>query len=320
MECIDLTLDDNTGPRAAATAGSEDVVCIEIDSQEKDAYAEECRTKAPSVVNCSGTVGKERILRSVAQREEIMAETKAKLARVAQIRRELERSDSCFSDEDFPADASSIDGRNKLSSAVPDPAVRQQRKQPLCPACGSKAVAKKVFKEGRNHGKYFWSCPNRLTRQQHSPSTTAPRKPGCDRFFEWASWVPHRAADAELEWRRCGPPVYSFVSSRGKSSSSKRGNVSAFKSADVQQGSVGNCWFLSAVAIVAEREDLMFRIFPTETRNASKAGIYAVNLFIDGAWQTFVVDSYLPCKKHDKDGGPARVRRRDMGSIISGAW
>ena len=116
MECIDLTLDDNTGPRAAATAGSEDVVCIEIDSQEKDAYAEECRTKAPSVVNCSGTVGKERILRSVAQREEIMAETKAKLARVAQIRRELERSDSCFSDEDFPADASSIDGRNKLSS------------------------------------------------------------------------------------------------------------------------------------------------------------------------------------------------------------
>lgn len=70
--------------------------------------------------------------------------------------------------------------------------------------------------------------------------------------------------------------MYSVVSSRGKSSSSKKGNASAFRSADVQQGSVGNCWFLSAVAIVAEREDLMFRIFPAETRNASKAGMYVL--------------------------------------------
>lgn len=115
MECIDLTLDDNAGS-SAAPAGDDDVICIDVGSQEDDLHAKKCLAKVSSVVVCTARVGQEGTVRSVAQREEIVAETKAKLDWVAQLRRELEQSDSCFSDEDFPADASSIDGRNKLSS------------------------------------------------------------------------------------------------------------------------------------------------------------------------------------------------------------
>ena len=58
-----------------------------------------------------------------------------------------------------------------------------------------------------------------------------------------------------------------------------------FRAEDLRQGGVGDCWFMSALAVVAERHDLIARLFAAGTeRNA--AGLYSLRLFLDGAWSS----------------------------------
>ena len=65
-----------------------------------------------------------------------------------------------------------------------------------------------------------------------------------------------------------------------------------FTAADLRQGGVGDCWFLSALAVVAERHDLIERLFTDTARN--EAGCYQARLFLDGKWQSIIVDDMLP--------------------------
>lgn len=46
------------------------------------------------------------------------------------------------------------------------------------------------------------------------------------------------------------------------------------------QGSVGDCWFLSALAVIAERPDLISRVVATQHTNPY--GCYEIRLFLDG--------------------------------------
>eukprot|EP00439_Symbiodinium_sp_Y106_P080339 s243_g19.t1 len=62
---------------------------------------------------------------------------------------------------------------------------------------------------------------------------------------------------------------------------------------DLRQGGVGDCWFMSALAVVAERPDLVLRLFGDTARN--QAGCYQVNLFLDGEWRAITIDDRLPC-------------------------
>ena len=61
----------------------------------------------------------------------------------------------------------------------------------------------------------------------------------------------------------------------------------------VRQGAVGNCWFLSALAVVAEKPYLVRKLFPHD-ENINDKGVYQVNFCLDGKWTPIVVDSYLP--------------------------
>lgn len=49
------------------------------------------------------------------------------------------------------------------------------------------------------------------------------------------------------------------------------------------EGILGNCWFLSALAVVAERADLLRRIFVSQ--EYSPQGCYQIRLCIDGTWK-----------------------------------
>lgn len=62
---------------------------------------------------------------------------------------------------------------------------------------------------------------------------------------------------------------------------------------DIQQGAIGNCWFLSALAVLAERPALIEQLMLSKEYNAS--GIYLVQLCRDGQWQKIVVDDFFPC-------------------------
>lgn len=62
---------------------------------------------------------------------------------------------------------------------------------------------------------------------------------------------------------------------------------------DIKQGILGDEWFLSALAILAERPALIERLFLT--RHVNEMGIYRVKLCKNGEWQVVTVDDLFPC-------------------------
>jgi calpain-15 len=62
---------------------------------------------------------------------------------------------------------------------------------------------------------------------------------------------------------------------------------------DIRQGFLGNCWFLCAVACLAERPALVKRLFITKEYN--EEGIYRLRICKNGEWTLVTVDDYIPC-------------------------
>ena len=176
-----------------------------------------------------------------------------------------------YVDEAFPATQVSIKGKEEASSSTAEPApapdpVHIPGTTPKC-RCGTDAAAAHVKRDTPNKGRKYFHCPSRR----------------CN-FFVWADGGEvafKRGGEAtKLEWARL-PLSLNIVSDFG------------FRAEDLRQGGVGDCWFMSALSVVAQRHDLIARLWAADTaRNA--AGCYCVRLFLDGAWASTWIDDQLP--------------------------
>ena len=82
---------------------------------------------------------------------------------------------------------------------------------------------------------------------------------------------------------------------------------------DVNQGSVGDCYFLSALAAMCLNPASIYRLF--RTKEVSRQGYYEVYLFLQGEWQIIVVDDYLPVRSNGNLYG-ASPKKLDLWIVI----
>ena len=116
-------------------------------------------------------------------------------------------------------------------------------------------------------------------------------------FFAWADGEQRERDRPPLTWERM-PQTMAIVSDFG------------FRAQDLTQGGVGDCWFMSALAVVADRHDLIARLFASTERNAGAGGVHLLRLFLDGAWRSVHVSDELPCSpapRRAQLAGPHRL-------------
>lgn len=80
-------------------------------------------------------------------------------------------------------------------------------------------------------------------------------------------------------------------------------------SSDVCQGRLGDCWFLSAVAVLTEMSRIAEVII---TPAYNEEGIYTIRFCIQGEWVAVVVDDWIPC---ESPGKPAFATSRKQNEL-----
>ncbi|KJE95841.1 hypothetical protein CAOG_06245 [Capsaspora owczarzaki ATCC 30864] len=90
---------------------------------------------------------------------------------------------------------------------------------------------------------------------------------------------------------------------------------------DIHQGSIGDCYFLAALAICATREELILDLI---VEDFAETGIYGVKMCVMGEWRTIIVDDLLPCRKEGDRWMPIFARwkgtKETWAMIAEKAW
>ena len=96
---------------------------------------------------------------------------------------------------------------------------------------------------------------------------------------------PSQPSWQEAEWRRVGDAV----------SCAPQLFAPPVSADDIRQGRIGNCYFMSALAVLTlqQQQQLLFACFLTPSISA--CGAYAVRFFRDGQQRVVLIDDYVPC-------------------------
>lgn len=70
---------------------------------------------------------------------------------------------------------------------------------------------------------------------------------------------------------------------------------------DIQQRTLGDCYFLAVLSALAEKPERIYKFFDSSQEN--EHGVYAVNWFKNGIPTEVIVDDHIPCKY---EGGVSR--------------
>lgn len=91
---------------------------------------------------------------------------------------------------------------------------------------------------------------------------------------------------------------------------------------DIQQGALGDCWFLSACASVAQRPDLMAKVIPPNQKlcGVGYRGAVRFRFWRFGQWVTVCVDDRLPTKNGKLIYGRCTERREFWVPLLEKAY
>ena len=88
---------------------------------------------------------------------------------------------------------------------------------------------------------------------------------------------------------------------------------------DVQQGSLGDCYFLSSITALTEYPFLIREKF--RTRKFNEEGYYEIVFFIDGEWQIVFLDDYFPYDPRKKKFAFATPHNNELWAmLLEKAW
>ena len=88
---------------------------------------------------------------------------------------------------------------------------------------------------------------------------------------------------------------------------------------DVQQGCLGDCYFLSSITALTEYPYLIKEKFRTKSFN--EEGYYEIIFFIDGEWQIVFIDDYLPYNIRTRNFAFALPHNNELWAILlEKAW
>lgn len=88
---------------------------------------------------------------------------------------------------------------------------------------------------------------------------------------------------------------------------------------DIKQGILGDCYFLAAMAAVAEHQDRIKKLFLS--RDVTETGCYCVALCLNGVWEEIILDDLIPCKPGGRDIAFNHTVNNELWAILlEKAW
>jgi len=88
---------------------------------------------------------------------------------------------------------------------------------------------------------------------------------------------------------------------------------------DINQGEIGNCYFLSTISAIAEYGDRYKEIFIS--KNKSENGCYEIRLLVNGVPKIIVLDDYFPVKKNKISFYLAHSKQKEIWvNLLEKAW
>lgn len=88
---------------------------------------------------------------------------------------------------------------------------------------------------------------------------------------------------------------------------------------DIQQGGLGDCYYLAAIAAVAEHRDRIKRVFLS--REVNKIGCYCIALCINGVWEEIIMDDKFPSQPYSKSAAFNTSKSNEMWvMLLEKAW
>jgi calpain-15 len=82
------------------------------------------------------------------------------------------------------------------------------------------------------------------------------------------------------------------------------------KPTDIAQGELQDCYLVSAISVLSEREHLIAQLFPELEEGSDE--INAVWINDGGEWKMVVVDDFFPVHKDNATGGPVATTNKDV--------